>query len=697
MTHNSNRSFTLCAIEVIRILTFLSVMAMTAVVTAQPGIGTQEEIQTPGLDIEARIGFAPLNPPNRPLSISALFRNNSNKTIEGRLVAKNVWGSGRYDLGEVFLAAGQVRRFSAIYDLSGWANVQLSYVVEGKTVWRKEFDTGYTEFNDATSGIPQVGLVHDGANSFALELAEDDPDPEDATEEKDTKQKDTSDYGGNYGGGYGGSYGSGPTILPTANIKTWQLPDHFAPLDELNAIVMLDSVRVEQLNAGQWQALADWLCQGGVLAVHQSGQQIVDELKQVSRLRVDPGEDSETFQVYSVGIGRIVIYQDPLFADDSQTNEQALAKYLTTIPAHALPSLAGADDIHTDINDSTRNQLWLLIYFVGYALLTAAAMLVLAKRSRKQVLIYTGSVVFIGCVAAGFTGANIRSARGDLKWLSMTFVGSSGAFQIASLEAKSGGGTGGAVWLSGEKPDLQVLTQHRDSTDLYGNRWDDEWDTSRSSTFRAFTYKSSQSGDEDSFLAEAEIAPWGTRYLRATDFMPEFPRLPCTLQVSKDEQVSIKLRNTTKHRLTGVSIILAVGEQPVPIDSPDYSYSVYYQIGQSELSPGQIIEESSRTLTPDPIPIPFQYSGLYAREFAPKVDTAEVRAFLFATMEKSPNLQFDQQRSDFRETGAVHLLIQELTLDEIQGWQNLKAPIESYEDYGDYGEGMMGSDGNAFK
>lgn len=677
MTRNSDRFRSMNGHKVRVTLVFLIVMATTAVATAQMGMGTQKDIQTPGLDIEAQIGFAPLNPPNRPLSISALFRNNTNKTIEGRLIAKNVWGSGRYDLGEVFLAAGQVRRFSAIYDLSGWANVQLSYVVDGKTIWRKEFDTGMSSYHDSVTDISRVGIVHDGASKFVFERAVNDPEPEDDKSEADA-------------GNYGGSYESGPIALPTANIKTWQLPDHFAPLSELDAIVLLDSVRVEQVNAGQWQAVADWVCQGGVLAVHQSGKQIVDELKRVSRLRVDPGEVSGAFQVYSVGIGQIVIYQDRYFVDDSQTNEQAFAEYLTAIPAHTLPSLAGADDLYTDVDQSTRNQLWLLIYFIGYALLTAAAMLVLAKRSRKQVLIYTGSVVLIGCVTAGFTGASIRSARGDLKWLSMTFVGSSGAFQIASLEAKSGGGTGGAVWLSGKKPDLQVLTQQRKTRD----RWNDEWDPSQGSAFRAFTYQSSTSDNEATFLAQAEMAAWGTRNLRATDFIPDFTRLPCTLEVSEDEQISIKLQNTTEYRLSDVSILLAVGEQPVPIDSTDYSYNVYYQIRQPELSPGQINEESAHKVSPETLPSPFQRSPVYAREFTPAVDIAEVRAFLFATMEKSPNLQFDEQRSDFRETGALHLLIQELTLDEIKGWQNLKAPIESYEDYQD---GMMGIDGSAFE
>lgn len=633
------------------LLTVLAAIALPQNGVRAQAIDETDVIQLlPGLDIEARIGLGMLSSMGEPAAITAFIRNNTDQTIEGRLEVSDRWRGGKLDLGEIYLAPGQARRFCAIKNFQQWGSPVLALISEGKTVWQRPLLwSGYSS-NDQV-GVHRVAILHDGGtdHQFRVEL----PTTSTTTAISSTGRygwQDTTEI----------SFTEAGYPLTTSNIKTWQVPDHFAPLEPLRAIIALDSIDPNKLNAAQKTAIAGWIATGGAFYLPVQSEGLLEEIERALPFALSPADVNNTLAVRQCGLGQIVLYPNALFGDSTSAAEDTVYRSIAALPKQVLRSTTSVQLIRRPPSyGRNATRVAIMVYFFGYLILSVVPIIFVTTRLKRKVLPYTVGLVGIGCLSAVVLGATLRNSTGESRWLTLTIPGENGTVQFADIEVRSTGGIGSQVSVSGQRPDLQAESPSPQYSYYYGARNNNGMD------FEGFDWRANEVDSEDRYQLQSAITPWGTRRLRATDFSSTITAPDVQLKLANiqgtDVTDTIRIRNTGTATIKNVRLVL----QQSPVFKSGMN-TLQCTSSLTDLVPDQEVKlQLQRDRGGQSTEINLN-NNLF--EFTWPTSTApnQVRAFLIGTLDQSPRLKFEEQDSDFELDHEVHLWMYEIRADQIQ-------------------------------
>lgn len=633
-------------------IVFGMMVILTATIVNAQAIDESDVINLiPGLDIEARIGLGLLSSSDEPAAITAFIRNNTNETIEGRLEVSDRWRGRRLDLGEIYLAPGQLRRFCAIRNFENWGSPRLALISKGQPVWQQPLLwSGYS--NNSQSGTHRVGILHDGGteHQFRVELPV-------MTTVSTTQNR--SRYG--WQDNVDVEFTEAGYQIATSNIKTWQVPDHFGPLEPLRALIALESVDPDNLNEAQKTAIAKWIATGGAFYVPVQSEELLDEIERVLPFAISPATVTNTLAVRRCGMGQIVLYPQALFGDSTAAAEENIYRSIAALPKAVIRSSASVELLRRPRSyGRNATRVSIMGYFFGYLILSVVPIVFVTTKLKRKVLPYTVGLVGIGCLAAAVLGATLRNSTGESRWLTLTVPGENGAVQFADIEVRSTGGIGSHVEVSGNKPDLQAESPSPNHYYYYGPR------TNSGMDFEGFNWRANESEAENRYQLQSEITPWGTRRLRATDFDSEITIPEVDLKLMGNfpgdySESSIRVLTMGTPPISNLHLILQVSLQTQG-DTTTFQTAVSLP---NLTKDRELQQELSFGLSQD---LPEVSFGDDLFEFTLPTCTAPntVRAFLIGTLDQSPRLKFEDQHSDFQLDHGSHLWMYEIPSEQIQ-------------------------------
>lgn len=660
----------------------LPLLLFSLIPPAAWGQDERENVTTAGLDVEFAAGWDGLVDRSTPVPLSFLVSNYSGDNIDGELFIVDPINGQEQPLGEVFLSQAARRRLSSVQDLSDWMECFAELRVAGDVVWRREMPL-YGD-HDFSLDVNFALVLNDSGR--ALKPPEDLP------------QQPVAIPSGNFYGNYLSPL-AGPTGRPVryAQMKTWQVPEHEGPLLPVRAVIIPEGKLDNDLNGGQWRAIARWICQGGHLFLSAESDELLTSLVDASPLKPNAPVQQADFDVRRMGLGKVLLYDGKLFAGDTSLN-RAMATLIAELSEPVGPLLAdGAFPGRSRGGVADWNRLWIVGFCVVYGLFSGLVMLAFARQPKRRVVAYTASVVTLACIASAVLGGSLRMSRGDLQWVSVTEVGAGGAVQHAKVIVQSGGARNTRVALSGRHIDLQAT-----GTETHHYHWQFE-----PRDVRAFTRQRSLVDDESVFRINVPMTPWGRERLRAVAMQPTWEPLNVDVQwkpaggrVGSSWPPSGELVTSVRSPLpAGISsprLLISVAGLSPPVasedDSPSPAAGPPWQTPQVNQTPEFFVVSQLTAINPDDeltesFPVSFRpLSDRWAllqnwnqTELTLPRPTREntVRGWLIGTLSQSPILQFDATHSDFSELSAVHLFVHEIdpaglpTVDEILG------PVES--------------------
>lgn len=581
---------------------------------------------TPGLSVQAELGFGGTIDQNGPVPIAFRFRNDSPAILEGRVTLVDRFGNRRADLGEVILAPGTSRRLRSIRSLVEWGDCVAMFADGSNIHWRAVLDLwAGRPFAD---GITYALLVSRSERKLQL------------PGQANINRRGTSL--------------SGPTGFFVTSAAAWQVPDHPGPIHPLAALILAPDTEPDDLNLVQWRAVAKWMCMGGVVFANADSPEVVERLLAQSPLPAGPPGTPRR-----VGLGSVETYTEPLFGSAGDESRRKLAERIAELPQSYI-----GDDIRRirvrrgETRQADFHRLLICVFVIAYALLLGVGALVLVRSSKQRVRAYALVVVSVGVLAALALGARLRLSDGDLRWVSVTRVGAGGLIQFARVQVQSSGGRGDVAAVRGDNPDLQLTAQS-------DRRWRYRrgYVRDRSSrTVAGFTWQRNQSQAEDAYRVSVPITPWGERSLTATAFdadcrgvkvsvqaMPPEPSAPprsCTL--------SVKLANRLSVRIDSCFLVVGVRvEAPMIVDA-------FTSLRIGAIEPGETYDETVR------VNFAFLESGdeFSVANFPDVKMRGDAAVWILAELDGSPILSIDPQ-SDFVSYNERHLYIHEITSDEL--------------------------------
>jgi len=633
-------------------------------------VDLREGVSTPGLLVEAAAGWDGTVDQSAPVPVSFLFSNYTGSNIDAQLMLSDPLAGRELRLGDIFVSPESVRQFSVVADLSQWYDCVAVLRQDGKVLWSQNLPlTTGNSFDPSTSFLL---YVTDSGRSLPL--------AEEAGGDSQAEQTTAAVTG-----------------RPVRSLRaaTWQIPRHHGPLVSVQAMIFSDrSTVTEAMNRGQWKAIADWLCLGGTLFVHADSAQIDKELTAVLTLTPVDTDDEGSFGVQRVGLGRIITYRPRLFAEDSTGLRKEIAEVTSTISSEHISALPDADRLRIERGGrADLNRIYVVVFLLCYTLFSGVVTLVLFRLSRRRIVIYAGSVVLIACIVSGVLGAMLRMSVGDLRWMTVTQIGDGGAVQIGNVVVQSAGGRSKTVAVRGRQPDLQFTSSYRRRNYYY--YWND-----RQTRFPPFTWQPSLApGEDDTYRVNVALTPWGERQLHATDMSPDFDALEFSLAYSAFDQdpfggtFQLDIRNDTSLDL--VECWLLVGSTRQMTQSEQQTQKNMYR----RIGPGRIqVTEATDGSDEDAIET-YHLSQLpeipQGAQFTRSVDAAfqtfendwdlqfavgdgsftppriahlgSASAWVIGRLRESPLLTIDSVGSDFLPRAELHLLIQEIPRENIQG------------------------------
>ena len=630
-----------------------AMICLQAPVQAQAIDQTDAISLLPGLDIEARIGFGILSSSEEPTAITAFIRNNTNQTIEGRLEISDHWRDSKLNLGEIYLAPGQARRFCAIKNFEKWGTPLLAFVSEGKTVWQQRISwAGYSNNNQQSSH--RVAILHDGGtdHQFRVDL----PVTKTVTMiQQDNRYgwQDTDDE----------EFTDAGYTLLTSNVKTWQIPDHFGPLEPVRAIIALDSVDPDKLNAAQKTAIASWIATGGAFYLPVQSEELLKEIERALPFAISPADVNNTLAVRQCGLGQIVLYPSALFGESTVAAEGSVYRSIAALPRQMIRSSASLELLRRPPSyDRNATRVSIMGYFFGYLILSVVPIVFVTTKLKRKVLPYTVGLVGIGCLAAAVLGATLRNSTGKSRWLTLTVPGENGAIQFADIEVCSTGGIGSTVAISGKQPDLQAESPTPPYSYYYRGR------NSIGMDFESFDWRANEDDAEDRYQLQSSITPWGTRRLRATDFDSTMtaPEVQLDLKIRPNRSKAkgtIRIRNTTATTIHNVKLIL---QRTLGNGNATQISSGQSVIDLKDLAPDQQIDQPLPFNIAQPAFEIYLTDTLFKFTWPSSTAPNQVRAFLVGTLDQSPQLKFEEQDSDFNLDHEAHLWVYEIRADQIK-------------------------------
>jgi hypothetical protein len=663
---------------------------------------SEKKIDTAELVIEASAGWGGTVDQGRPVAVSFLLTNHSDQMIDGRLTLSDPTYGFEVDLGEVFVAPATSRRIASIQAMENWFECYATLSGDGKVLWRRELplNTGRPFLKNVNYAL----FVDDGGRALQLPGSAADPTTLGPSELQ-----------------VAGESGF-PVECLTA--KTWQVPNHPGPLMSVKAMIFREGADAEALNRLQWEAVAEWMCQGGTVFVHSRSREIIDRLKKFSPLAGDSPVQAGEFTIRHVGLGAIYEYSQPLVSSEGAETRNLIAEHIALLTGNPLSSLVGSGFLHHSRRggQADRNRILVVGFFGIYTVLSGLVAIVLFRMSQRKIGIYTVVVVSGACVLSGLLGWVLRYSQGDVTWMTVTQSGAGGAVQVARVEVQSAGGRNTQVAVSGENVDLQFTGQTR-------RRY--YWDARSPQGFPPFTWQPNQAkGQQDTYQVNVTMTPWGNRRLHATGFKRGFPRLdfgltfhpspvPVTGLAGPDQppseplagepvpegesaamlpsqvpsgEVTLKIVNRLPYDLIDCQLIigvtqsvpgqpagvqqLAIGQpgrpqpMPVPLQTTVTGIALtdVYHMGSI---PGVVAGSTLQTkfplrLQPMRNQWEFQRSWRGGSMMLPRLSRlGTASAWIVGQVSRSSNLTIDEEHSDFVPDEGLHLYIQEIRPEDI--------------------------------
>jgi hypothetical protein len=462
-------------------------------VGASPAIAqtdeTRDDSDTPGLVIEATAGWDGTVDQSAPVPISFLISNYSKRPIEGQFVLSDPMNGHVVLLGEVYIAPEGTRRFTSIQSLTNWFECFATLEFGGHVLWRRELalHTG----NTFLANVNYALLIDDSGRTLPLPGATNTAGLQVSTELTVA--------------------GEAGRQIECLTVKSWQVPNHPGAIIVAQAVLFPErSGAIKSLNRIQWQALAEWMCLGGTIFVHNESADIVDRLNELAPLeageRMPSGEDS----VRRVGLGAIHEYSLPLFSSGGETMRQQIATAVANLPKHHITTITGSAGINNhQVGRADINRGLVVAFFVLYTFISGAVTLVLFRLTRRRIALYTVTVVLGASVLSGVLGGILRVSEGDLRWMTVTQSGAGGLVQIGRIDVQSAGGRNKTVAISGERTDLQSV-----GTPPRYYSWNQ-----RPMGYPPFSWQPNLAkSDTGIYKVNVPMTPWGIRRLYATAY-----------------------------------------------------------------------------------------------------------------------------------------------------------------------------------
>ena len=643
--------------------------------------GSQEDIDSPGLVVEAIAGWDRTVDRRTPIPVSFLIRNDSDRIIEGDLRLSDPVNGHEVALGEIVVAPGTSRRFSTIHAMPDWFECFATLGKGKQLLWRRELalTTGH-EFNANVNfalfidndgrrlRIP--GAVTDTVAVAASEIV--------VAEEPGRPVK-------------------------CLTVKSWQVPDHPGPLVVAQAMVFPEVADVAGLNHRQWRAVAEWMCQGGSVFVHQESHEIINRLTDSAPLDAGAAVPRGPFVVRRCGLGALYEYRQPLLPSAGTEIQQHMGETIAKLTKSPISTLLDSTSLYHRVEGRAEwNRVLVIAFFGFYTLFFAVAASLLFRLSQRRMGACTVIVVIAASVLAGLLGGYLRFSQGDLRWISVTQAGAGGGVQAGTIDVQSAGGRNTNVAIQGERPGLQL--SDRASRNYPYSPWN-----RRQTGYEPFTWSPNLAASEnDTYHISVPMTPWGSRRLHATAFQRGL--LPLDFEL-KFERGNPPIRNDGSQANptgmpAGVFSLKVVNRLPFDIQE------CWLVIGASQKSSEQLVAEqagpnaklrpragSAKTVTPsttglidvyhkrhlqvlpagavreDEFQAQFQVmrnnwdlaiqlpNGSLNIPRIPRFGAAS--AWIIGRLEHSPAMTIDEQRSDFIPQEHLHLFIQEIRAEDM--------------------------------
>jgi hypothetical protein len=423
--------------QLVMLLLMLSASAAVAQ-TEDP----RADVNSPGLTIEALAGWDGTVDRSRPIPVSFLLSNLANTPIEGRLMLIDVSRQGEIDLGEVFLVGGGTRRFASVQMLADWFECFAELRHSEEVLWRRELTL-------------TTGMDFNADQNFALIISDSQRVPDFPNAASKTVQTTTSDQ----------TVASESGPVRYLSVKSWQVPDHPGPMIAVQTIIFPEDFPPEDLNGAQWQAIAEWMCQGGAVFIHDKSSEIIQQLIRSAPLRDELPLRSEPFEARRIGLGTLYEYAAELYSDSegSSSTRQQIADIAAKLTKHHIHELASAIGVYNQGGGrADRNRFFVVGFFLLYTLFSGLVALTLVRANRRKVTVYLVTVVASACVLSVVLGGILRTSTGDVHWVTVTQAAAGGAVQIGKLDLHSAGSRNTRIAIrGGGRPDLQFTKRIR--------------------------------------------------------------------------------------------------------------------------------------------------------------------------------------------------------------------------------------------
>lgn len=673
-----------------------------------PGLGRdQPQADFAGLDIQAVAGWDGRVDLAAPVPLSFLISNQSAQALEGQLILRDRITKREVRLGDVFIGAASVRRFSAVQGMSDWEDCVATYA-DGDRVLATRILPLVTG-KDFSEDVNYLLFVDDSGRALQM------PTPETASDsEMPLADSVVMEQGGTaISGGPASNFdasrftpspGTGRAVQPVS-ARTWQIPQHPGPLTVIQAMLFSDVVRPDMLNEKQWDAIGRWICLGGTVFVHDSSKDLLDHLKTAVSLTLAPPVSLDGLRVHRCGAGAIREYSGKLFSAEETTSVR------TVLVAAGKLSRSGILSVLTDdatryrsSSSADRTRMLVIAVFVIYTLFSGVGTLLLSRATRRRVAFYTCSVVLLACMAAAVLGGVLRTSRGDLHWHSVTQASPGGLIQVAGIQVQSAGGRNTEIAVQGRNADLQLLedTNPNYSRDQYYFRLQQYgpsyYEEITAPGYPAFSEQSNRLSDvPDAFGIRVPITPWGRRQCTAAAFESAIRGLDVTLKflagapsteqtmstvgpdVSVRGQWSVEVRSSLPFDLSDCSLVLMTCRAAVPGETGDRQFPgllVPYGSPITKFIPlehhipiGDLPAAASRNGVAENAIFRNQHQidhrwDTVSDSIRPAYN-GSTGAWIFGRILNSPLLSIDEAHSDFVPLSEKHEFIQEIPPEQL--------------------------------
>ncbi|MFO1092628.1 MAG: hypothetical protein U0992_04835 [Planctomycetaceae bacterium] len=660
----------------------------------------ESDIDSAGLLIEASAGWDGTVDRSTPVAVSFLLRNDADGLVRGRLVLTDPINDHDVVLGEVVLAAHSARRFSAIQNLSDWEQCRASFVSGTDILWRR--DLSILSGSEFVPNVNYALFIDDGGRRLEF------PNSTTSTAVAGTVEMT--------------AVGARGLPIKSLSVKTWQVPGHPGPLSVAQAIVFPETAVADDLNDVQWRSIAEWMCQGGVIYVHQKSEEVLQRLAGAAPLPVEPADLSGEFQVQRAGVGAIYQYADPLLPSENAPMRQLLGESIARLSALRLTRFVDAVNWYGARGGRAQlNRVVVLGFFLLYGVVSGLVPLVLYRLSQRRIAIYAVSIVTLAATGAGLLGGYLRMATGDLHALTVTQGSPGGLVQIGDIDVQSAGGRNTRAAVRGERVDLQY-------TGTAPNPY--MWNTPETG-YPAFTWQSNLAqGVADTYEVNVPMTPWGHRRLYAVAYqrgpsplevqLTFQPANPPATAASPDPKApqgdpsvlkfppgtcTLKVVNHLPFDLKNCWLFIGMSRTADSIgllsQANMYQPGAYWRrFNNRRASPaGDLVDVSMQVLMQ-----PVRAGATMTRPFDPMfrvqqngwermLNMTDVRimppeiarlgtagAWIVAEIEDSPIITIDRERTDFVPQEELHLYVQEIPAEELPEVFRAVEPADSGSD-----------------